>query len=118
MTEQDTGRETRLLEIKGRHVVVRALKDTQILLLAREAQILTRKDVDKNRIMQGVTRLMDILESAIVQDMDRDYVTDLTIRGELELSDLMGVLTAFRDVQTAAEPKPAVRRGRPRKTAV
>lgn len=115
MTE-DAGRETRLIEIKGRQVVVRKLQDVQILFLTREAQILTRPGVPKERLLLGATRLMDILESAIVQDSDREYVTDLAIRGDLELSDLFEVLAAFRDQK--AEAKPAVRRGRPRKATV
>lgn len=117
MTEQDTGRETRLIDIKGRQVVVRKLGDTQLLFLTREAQVLTRPGVQKERLLLGATRLLDILESAIVQPSDQEYVTDLAVKGKLELSDLFEVLAAFRDPK-AAEEKPVVRRGRPRKATV
>lgn len=116
MTEKDPGRDTRLLEIKGRQVVVRQLKDAQMLLLIREAQMMQREDVDNTRKLVGIGRMMDVLESAIVQDSDRDYLMQLNVHGDLELSDLMGVVTAFREDQEPA--KVAVRRGRPRKTAV
>jgi hypothetical protein len=117
MTEsEDTGRVTRLVEMGGRHIVVRQLKDTQVMLMAKEAQLITRKDIPNQRKLVGVTRLMEILESAIVQESDRDFVTDLNVQGKLELSDLLTVLTSFSDEKT--DEKPVVRRGRPRKTAV
>ena len=112
----DPGRETRLLEIKGRQIVVRQLKDVQMLMLLREAQLMQREDVETTRKLLATTRMMDVLESAIVQDEDKEYLTDLNVRGDLELSDLMGVITVFSNDE---EPKKAaVRRGRPRKTPV
>lgn len=102
--------------LKGRSMEVRRLKDAQLMLMAKEAQVVTRKDVSLERRLLGVTRLMDILESAIVNEADRDFITDLNIKGELELSDLTSVLNVLK--QDEPEEKPVVRRGRPRKTAV
>lgn len=117
MTEsEDTGRPTRVIELGGRQIVVRQLKDTQLMLMAKEAQLITRKDIPNQRKLVGVTRLMEILESAIVQESDRDHVTDMNVAGKLELSDLLGVLTSFGEEKV--DEKPVVRRGRPRKTAV
>ena len=117
MTADDSGRDTRVIDIKGRQIVVRQLKDIQIMMLTREAQILSREDsVDLQRRLLAATRLVDILESAIVQTVDRQYVTDLSIKGELELSDLTGLVTAF--VPEPEPAKPVVRRGRPPKTRV
>lgn len=116
MTADNQARDTRVIPIKGRQIVVRQLKDIQIMMLTREAQVLSREDSDLPRRLLAATRLVDILESAIVQTVDRQYVTDLSIKGELELSDLTGLVTVF-----AAEPEPAkpvVRRGRPPKTRV
>jgi hypothetical protein len=51
-----------------------------------------------------------------VSQEDRDYITDLNVKGELELSDLTSVLNVLK--ADKADEKPVVRRGRPRKTAV
>lgn len=116
MTNEDPGRETRLIEIKGRQVVVRQLRDAQMVLLLREAQMLQRDSVPTERKLLSITRLMDVLESAVVQESDRDYLTELNIAGDLELHDLLGVVRAFGKEEEKA--KPAVRRGRPRKATV
>jgi hypothetical protein len=116
MTADDSGRDTRLIEIKGRQSVVRQLKEIQLMAMAREAQLLTRPEgVDVQRKLLAITRLMDILESAVVQAVDRQYVIDLSLKGDLEVGDLMKVITIFAEVEPT---KPVVRRGRPPKTRV
>lgn len=114
MTSPDPGRETRIVPIKGRQVVVRALKETQMLLLARDAQMVQRDNVDGARKLAAIARMMEVLESAIVQSEDREFITDLQVSGELEIKDLFSVLTVFAPDGDA--PKVGVRRGRPRKT--
>lgn len=110
-TPQDPGKETRLVPVKGRNVVVRKLNDAQLLLLAREARLAQREDTEKQRRLVAVGRLFDLLESAVVQEEDRDYLMDLTVAGDLELTDMMGFITAFTDDNE--DEKPKVRRGRP-----
>lgn len=114
MTQIDPGRDTRIVEIKGRQVVVRQLKETQMLLLARDSQLVQREHVDGVRRLAAVARMLDILESAIVQPEDLSYITDLQVSGDLEIKDLFSVITAFASEANA--PKTAVRRGRPPKT--
>ena len=115
MTSPDPGRETRIIQIKGRQVVVRMLRETQMLLLARDAQLMQRDNVDGARKLAAVARMMEVLESAIVQPEDRDYITDLQVSGDLEIKDLFSVLTVF--APDSDTPKAGVRRGRPRKTS-
>lgn len=115
MTEPNQG-ETRTITLKGRELEVKRLKDTQLLLLTREAKTVSRPGVDKDRVLEAASRLMDVLESAIVNPDDRDYFVGLNIRGEVELQDLMQVLTVFAEKSEAT--KPVVRRGRPRKATV
>lgn len=107
-TPEDPGKETRLVDIKGRNIVVRQLTDAQLLLLGREARLAAKEDVEQHRRLAGVSRIFDILESAVVQEDDREYLLDLTVQGELQLSDLMGFITVFGE----EKPKPKVRRGR------
>lgn len=108
MTNPDPGKETRLVEVRGRNIVVRELTDAQLLLLGREARLAMNTATDNTRRMTCVARIFDILESAIVQEEDREHVLDLTIAGDLKLADLLGFISAFQD----EEAKPRVRRGR------
>lgn len=112
----DTGTDTRIVDVKGRAIVVRQLKDAQLLLMGRDAAILQKGDVAPQRKLEVAGYILDIFESAIVQPDDHAYIMDLTRRGELELRDFLGFLSAFHDDEPAPEPKPVVRRGRPRKS--
>jgi hypothetical protein len=114
MTAPDPGRDTRLVPVKDRNVVVRQLNDAQLLLLAREARLAQREDTENQRRLTAVGRIFDLLESAVVQGEDREYLMDLTVAGDLSLGDLTGFVTAFSEEQ---EEKPRVRRGRPPKRA-
>lgn len=107
-TPEDPGKETKIVDVKGRHVVVRQLTDAQLLLLGREARLASKEETDPGRRMSGIARVFDILESAVVQEEDREYLMDLTVQGDLELKDLMDFITAFG----SDEEKPKVRRGR------
>jgi hypothetical protein len=109
MTEPDTGKETRLVDVKGRTIVVRLITDAQFALMAQLSRLLQRDGVDNKRKVAGAGRMFDILESMVVQEEDRDYVTDLIATGDLVLTDLTGFISAFKD----EEAKPKVRRGRP-----
>lgn len=112
-TSPDPGKETRIVDVKGRSIVVRQLVDAQMILLAREAKILKRTDMDGIRKMDATSRIFDILETAVVQQEDRDYLIDLTVAGDLTMGDLLEFVTVF-----ATDPeKPKVRRGRPPRTA-
>jgi hypothetical protein len=106
---EDPGKETRLVDVKGRSIVVRQLNDAQLLLLGREARLASRETTNQDRKLSGIARVFDILESAVVQEEDREYLMDLTVAGELELKDMMDFITAFG---TGEEDKPKVRRGR------
>jgi hypothetical protein len=107
-TPEDPGKETKLVDVKGRNIVVRQLTDAQLLLLGREARLASKENTDPNRKLSGIARVFDILESAVVQEEDREYLMDLTVQGDLELKDLMDFITVFG----SDEEKPKVRRGR------
>ena len=106
---EDPGKDTRIVSVKGRNIVVRQLTDAQLMLMSREARLAAKEDTDPSRRLTGAGRILDILESTVVQEEDREYLLDLTVAGDLELKDLMGFITAFQDEE---EAKPRVRRGR------
>jgi hypothetical protein len=105
---EDPGKETRLVDVRGRNIVVRQLNDAQLLLLGREARLAGREDTDNARRLSGVARIFDILESAVVQEEDREYLMDLTVQGDLQLKDMLDFISVFGE----PEQKPRVRRGR------
>lgn len=107
----DPGNDTRLVDVKGRTVVVKQLKDAQLLLMSRDAQLLIKDDVTPAAKVEAGGWILDTFESAIVQAEDRAYVLKLVRQGELELKDFLGFLTAFQEPEVAK--KPVVRRGRP-----
>jgi hypothetical protein len=110
MTTPDPGRETRIVNVRGRNIVVRKIIDTQMMLLAREAKVLQRDDISADRQLTAVDRMFRILESAIVQPSDREFLEDLMLDGELDLRELTSFVTVFGEEEGAAKPK--VRRGR------
>ncbi len=112
MTEET---ETRTVDVKGRFVTVKRLNEAQLIMVARDAELLQRDDVEPRRKLQTAGYIMDVLESAIVTDEDRDYVLRLARKGELDLVDLIGFLSSFTDTEVVAPKKNVVRRGRPRK---
>jgi len=106
----DPGNETRLVDVKGRTIVVKQLKDAQLLLMSRDAQLLAKDDVEPAAKVQAGAWILDAFESAIVQAEDKAYVLGLVRKGELELKDFLAFLTAFGETEVK---KPVVRRGRP-----
>jgi hypothetical protein len=111
----DNEPETRPVHIKGRDIQVKKLRDAQMVMIARDADLLGREDVDTRRKLDAVNSVMTMFESVIVSDEDKKYVIDLTRQGELDIADFMTFLTVFAD--EAPPKKPVVRRGRPRKAA-
>jgi hypothetical protein len=109
----DPGKETRIVDVHGRNIVVRALNDAQLLLIAREARLAQIPETTPERRLVAVSRIFDILENAIVQDADKEYLMDLTVQGTLTLTDMTGFISAFGDAEE--DEKPRARRGRPAK---
>ena len=111
MTNPDPGRETRVVPVHGRSIVIRQLIDAQMMLLNRGARILQRDDVDGAHKLATVDRMFTILESVVVQPDDKEFLEGLMAEGKIKLKDLMDFISAFNEDQP--EEKPKVRRGRP-----
>lgn len=110
MTNPDPGRETQIVSVQGRNIVIRRLVDTQLMLLNRDSRLLQRGDLEKESKLASVDRMFTILESVVVQPEDLQYLEGLMAEGKLSLRDLLGFVSAFEE---EAEEKPKVRRGRP-----
>lgn len=111
MTTPDPGRETQIVDVRGRNIVIKKLIDTQVMLLAREARILQRDDVSAERRMDGIDRMFFILESVVADGADREYMQELMMKGELDLRELVSFVTVFENQDADGKPV-RVRRGR------
>lgn len=98
------------VDVQGRAISVKMLTDAQMMLMGREARLARHPETDSERRMTAVARLFDILESVIIKPEDQEYCVDLAVKGDLELKDLMGFVTAFAEDEEEDQPK--VRRGR------
>lgn len=102
----------RFASILDREVEVRPLNETQLALLAREAGRLTRGNLDGRGAVMAVARMMDLMEKAVVQPEDVEWLTEQMMDGKLALNDLLPALSIFDEEEPAAKPA-VVRRGRP-----
>lgn len=109
-TPKDTGRKTQIVDVRGRSIVIRQLVDTQMFLLARWSRLLQRDDIEGDAKLELIDRMFTVLESVVVQEVDRAFLTDLMTAGDLDLRELISFVTAFNGEDAPAAPK--VRRGR------
>lgn len=107
----DAGRETRIVPVQGRNIVVRRLIDAQLMQLNHEAELLQRDDIGIDRKRKGMDRMFRALLSVVVQPSDQEYMEDLMADGKLDLRELIGFATSFLTEQEAGQ-SPRVRRGR------
>jgi len=103
----DNGRETRVVPVAGRSIVVKQLTETQMLHLMRHSKILASDQVDNELKIDSMDRMLKILNSVCTQDTDRDWLVEAQESGDVDLKDMIGWVNAFKD-----EEKPTVRRGR------
>jgi hypothetical protein len=117
MTDPTPTEETRSAVVHGREIPVRKLADAQGPLLARELLLLRKENTDGFRRAQAAGRVVDILESVVVNEEDREHRMDLNTAGKLRILDMMNCLSAWADEDQAPSTGPVVvRRGRPRRT--
>lgn len=113
----DPGKETRLVSIKGKSIVIKKLTDAQLIIMGRDIARIEDDKLDPAAKLVAAGYIMDMFESAIVQGDDRDYVKGLARQGEIDLPDFLSFLSSFQATDEATPvAKPVVRRGRtPRK---
>lgn len=113
--------EKKPITVKGREIMVMMMTDTQIMLLNREVRRLEKMvgpegQVSKENVrtvFEHTARLLDMLENRVVETDDREYLFNLMMAGELEIDEIMPIMSVFTDDAPAAPTKPKVTRGRP-----
>lgn len=113
--------ETRTVSIKDREIEVSRVTETQFMLMGREMtrvkRVIESKDVGSEQVpglLRSMGFVLDVIESRVVKQEDKDYLTDLMAQGELEFGDVLPLVQAFFDEE--AESKPVVSRGRTNRT--
>lgn len=102
--------EPRAIPVHGRDILVKPVKDVQLVQMNHEVAITQSSNADNVRKMKAVDRIHRILLSVVIEDADKDFIEDLMADGELKMEDLLEFISAFNDEKV---PKKAVRRGRP-----
>lgn len=86
--------------------------ETQMVLIARDAARADgfAKGGNYQDAVYAVADALDIIEGLVVEESDRTELIKLMSKGELEVSELMDVITKVA-TEAAPRPKPRVRRG-------
>lgn len=112
--------ETRTVTILGRDMEVTQVNETQYMLLGREAkrvQALVKDEKvapeDVQSVLAAMARVLNILETRVVNEDDREFLVDKMSVGELSIFDVIPIIRAFYDDVEGQPAKPKVTRGRP-----
>lgn len=103
-------------EIAGRTIMVKPPTDTQFILMGRASQkagVAVKEDRYEDAIYL-MAEALDIIDTLIVEDDDRAYLTKLMAKGELEIQDLLEAIgtSAPKQAPTNGPATRVTRRGR------
>jgi hypothetical protein len=105
--------------LKGRELLVQIPDFGQFGLLQHQSRVLQKDNITDQEAVRAVSVSYRILLSCFPDVDDKNYVEDLIADREVDMIGLTRfVLDASKKIADEFEaPKPAVRRGRPRKAA-
>lgn len=102
----DPGKKTEIIEVLGRSIVVRELTEGQMMVLSRYADQASSDRTDPRTKVGAVSKMLSVLEQAVVQEEDREFLEEQMILGNLDLGAMTRVVSVFQ------EAKPTNRAGR------
>ena len=91
--------------VRDREIEVKALNETQKMLMVREASILRSARQDFHRKMQALSNVFTIVESVVVDADDRAFLQELASTGELEFKEMLDIATALEQPDEEAPVK-------------
>jgi hypothetical protein len=94
--------------VAGREISVRPLNETQIMLIMREGSILRSDKVETERRMKGIATILDIIENAVTDADDLDFLMKEVSVGNVEFSDLLKLVAP--QAETLAPVRRATRK--------
>lgn len=101
--------------IADRPVRVKQPTETQLILIGRHSKKAEKagKAEEYKDAVYHMADALDIIDSLIVEDEDREYIIDLMSSGKLEIDALLTFISADRGA-TKTAPKPRVSRAKTR----
>lgn len=123
-----TGDETYPYEIGGRLIALKVPTESQLTaalkIVANARKELTaqekldEKDRDTRKLFDLVARILRIVDMMMISEEDREFVEDSMIAGTIELSDLIGLMGAFRsDKEEAPKNGPVKKAAKARRAS-
>lgn len=100
---------TRTVSFRGRDLIIQELLPAQHLLMIKIVRDLRKLGTNLNESVLDAAKILDILESALVDPGDVEFIEDLIIKRQLDLKEVIYLLADEREEE---KPK-VVRRGRP-----
>lgn len=101
---------------RDREIEVQSITDGQILIMSKILRNLQREGVPFMSSVVDVAKVVDIIESAIVNPADWEHIEDLMLKRELGTEELIRLI-GMPLIKGEVTEKPKVRRGRPPKRA-
>lgn len=80
--------------IKGREIPIRKLNETQMMLLVREARLL-QSSQDVNRKLRSIALMIDIVESAIIDPEDQEWLMGQAGTGNISFGEILQMAAPF-----------------------
>ena len=99
-----------IVTIKDRDVPIKKLNETQMMLLVREARVLRSDSQSMERKLRGIAFMLDIVESALINPEDQEWLMGLAGSGQIEFGEMLKIATPFEEAaEAAAKPVKRVR---------
>lgn len=101
-------REQVVLQLGDRDVTFKRPTDSQWAALVKYSEIVRR---NPERTLQGIARMLEVIDNMVVEPDDRLYLEDLMVAGTLDMAELVRVIEKF-DEEAAKPAKKAPARAR------
>lgn len=101
-----------MLTIQDRQIPIKKLNETQMMLIVREARVLKSDRYDMERKFQGVAFILDIVETAIVDAEDREWLMGRAGAGDVSFREMLQIAAPYENQIDGEVTVAPVRRGR------
>ena len=105
---------TKTVTVRDRDIEVTPLNETQKMLIIREAEVMRSPRQGVDRKLRAIATVIDIVESVVKDEEDREYFMSLATTGDLELAEMFQIASDLdeetKPVKTVATVRRATRR--------
>jgi hypothetical protein len=97
--------------VKDRQVPIRKINETQMMVMVREARVLSSNRQETERRLRSMAIMIDIIESCLVDPEDQEWLMGLAGTGQIGFAEILAIVAPYMDEEEQVAKKP-VRRGR------